>query len=98
MAVYVDDMRAPYGGMIMCHMLADTDEELHAMAGRIGVTQRWHHGDHYDICLAKRALAVQGGAIQITKREAVEVRRRLRGAKRGALEGPPRTSGANRGG
>lgn len=82
LAVYVDDMRVPYGGMIMCHMLADTDDELHAMARRIGVTQQWHHGDHYDICLAKRSLAVQKGAIEITKREAVEVRRRVRGTKR----------------
>ncbi|MGJ0510325.1 MAG: DUF4031 domain-containing protein [Methylocystis sp.] len=82
MAVYVDDTRVPYGGMTMCHMHADTDEELHAMAGRIGVARRWRHGDHYDICLAKRALAVQGGAIEITKREAVKVRRRVRGARR----------------
>jgi hypothetical protein len=72
--VYVDNMRAPYHGMVMCHMLADTDDELHAMAERIGVSRRWHQkpgtpGSHYDICLSKRALAVAAGAVEITWRE-----------------------------
>jgi len=31
MTVYVDDMRSKFGHMIMCHMLADTDEDLHDM-------------------------------------------------------------------
>jgi hypothetical protein len=75
MMVYVDDMRARFGQMVMCHMLADTDEELHAMADRIGVSRRWHqcagtHRSHYDIALSKRALAVQYGAKEITQREA----------------------------
>jgi len=69
MTVYVDNMRAPYGRMVMCHMIADTDQELHLMADHIGVARRWHQGDHYDICLAKRALAVAAGAVEVSQRE-----------------------------
>ena len=86
--VYVDDMRAPFGRMVMCHMLADTDDELHAMADRIGVARRWHqkpgtHRSHYDICLAKRAQAVAAGAIEVTQREAARITRRKRADARG---------------
>lgn len=87
MAVYVDDMRAAYGRMVMCHMMADTDEELCAMADRIGVRQRWHQGDHFDICLQKRALAVAAGAIEVTQRELVAIRVRLRKPSNAELRG-----------
>jgi hypothetical protein len=78
MSVYVDDARHNYGRMIMCHMLADTEEELHAMADKICVSRRWYQKDHYDICMAKRALARECGAINITERQAVEIRRKFR--------------------
>lgn len=68
----------------MCHMLADTDDELHAMADKIGVARKWHQKpgtvkSHYDICKTKRALAVTQGAIEIGPRELVQIihRRRL---------------------
>lgn len=88
MTVYVDDMRARYGRMIMCHMIADSDEELHAMADRIGVARRWHQAppkashSHYDIALSKRAVAVAAGAVPITWRQTAFMvkRRRLEGA------------------
>lgn len=72
--VYVDDMRASFGRMVMCHMLADCDEELLAMADRIGVARRWHQypgtpRSHFDIALSKRALAVAAGAGEITWRQ-----------------------------
>jgi hypothetical protein len=87
MAVYVDDMRAPFGRLIMCHMLADSDEELHAMAAHIGVSRKWWQspektsGSHYDIALSKRALAVKAGAIEITWRQAgaMNMQRRVTG-------------------
>lgn len=75
MTVYVDDMKAKYGRMIMCHMLADTTAELLAMADRIGVQRKWlqHAGtakEHFDIAVSKRGLAVAAGAVQISWREA----------------------------
>lgn len=77
MTVYVDDMRMSFGRMVMCHMIADTDDELHAMAAAIGVPRRWHQKppkarhSHYDICLTKRARAVAAGAVEVTMRELV---------------------------
>lgn len=83
--VYVDSMRAHFGRMKMCHMIADSDAELHAMADKIGVARRWHQSpgrdSHYDICLSKRALAVAAGAKEITWRQAgcMSARRRWTG-------------------
>jgi hypothetical protein len=85
MSVYVDDMGAPYRGMIMFHMIADSSEELIAMADRIGVARKWiqhpyTYKEHFDICAAKRKLAVSAGAIQIKWRDyAVMVRARQGG-------------------
>jgi hypothetical protein len=69
MTVYVDDMQAPFRNMVMCHMIADTDVELHAMADRIGVARRWYQGNHYDIAQSKRRLAVAAGAVEIAWRQ-----------------------------
>ena len=85
--VYVDDMKAKFGRMIMCHMIADTREELDAMADAIGVARRWiqYPGtwkEHYDIAVSKRALAVRAGAKEITQRELGEImHRRLNATK-----------------
>lgn len=69
MVVYVDDMylstMGQYGRMKMSHMIADTDEELHRMADRIGVKRKWFQGDHYDISMLKRTAAIHYGAIAI---------------------------------
>lgn len=77
MAVYVDDMykfpMGQFGRMKMSHMMADTTEELLAMADKIGVARKWiqHPGtvhEHFDISMGKRELAVRYGAKEITMR------------------------------
>lgn len=72
--VYVDDMRAPYRRMVMCHMIADTRQELDEMADKIGVARKWiqnagTYREHYDVCLEMRSKAVAAGAVEITFRE-----------------------------
>jgi hypothetical protein len=67
--VYVDDMRAAFRGHVMCHMIADTEAELHAMAERIGIARRWYQGDHYDVTLERRGHAIALGAVEITWRQ-----------------------------
>lgn len=71
MAVYVDNMRASFGRMKMCHMIADSTEELLAMADTIGVDRKWlqkagRHDEHFDIAMSKRKLAVEAGAVEVT--------------------------------
>lgn len=87
MAVFVDNMMARYGRLLMSHMAASSDEELHAMAARIGVPRRhWQSPavastSHYDICKQMRAKAISFGAIEVSTRQmaAMTCRRRLTG-------------------
>lgn len=70
MSVYVDEMKAPFGRMIMCHMWADSEQELLEMVDRIGVQRKWLQQPpkaswvHFDISLGKKQLALSYGAIQ----------------------------------
>ncbi len=73
MAVYVDSVRHPFRGMIMCHMWADSIEELLEMADKISV-RRTHLQKppeaswvHFDISVTKKALAIKAGAILTDK-------------------------------
>lgn len=81
MAVYVDDVRHKFGNMVMCHLWADTNDELLAMMDKIGVHRKWIQGHktlsfgkhrdaswvHFDIALSKKALAITAGAILTDK-------------------------------
>lgn len=69
MAVYVDDVRLPFGRMIMCHLWADSLDELLAMVDRIGVQRKWLQQPpkaswvHFDIAVSKKTLALAAGAV-----------------------------------
>ena len=72
MAVYVDNMRAAFGNMMMSHMIADTHAELLRMAAQIGVQRKWiqcegTYKEHFDVCASKRQLAIKFGAVAIDR-------------------------------
>ena len=74
MSVYIDNAFMKYGRMIMCHMVADSREELLAMADEIGLNRKWIQSlgtsrEHFDVGMGMRKLAVRAGAKEITKRE-----------------------------
>lgn len=90
MTVYVDDMKASYGRMKMCHMIADSSAELLEMADRIGVARKWLQKagtpqEHFDIAMSKRRLAVAAGAVEVSRMDLGRILRARR---------PPRLRGS----
>lgn len=76
MGIYVDEPKWLFRGQLYCHMIADTDDELEAMARRLGLRHDWRQEPkrgqamaHYDLAPSKRALAVQCGAQEVTGRQ-----------------------------
>ncbi len=58
-----------------CHLVADTEQELHDFAAKIGMKRAWFQAGrvpHYDLTESRRARAVSMGAREITRREMVE--------------------------
>ncbi|MGA2836716.1 MAG: DUF4031 domain-containing protein [Acidimicrobiales bacterium] len=80
MTVYLDDWRQPANlGPIddrWSHLVADSVDELHEFAARMGMRRAWfqdrpgrpHHA-HYDVPERARAEAVARGAVELTWRE-----------------------------
>ncbi len=77
MSVYVDNMQSclpnkNWRYRKVCHMTADTIEELYEMASLIGLKKEWFQNinkrhPHYDLTPNKRKLAIKYGAIQLIK-------------------------------
>ena len=68
MSVYVDDMMAPFGRMLMSHMCADTVEELHEFAAKLGLKREWFQDKrvpHYDVAKSTREKAIRLGAVPV---------------------------------
>jgi len=83
MSVYVDNAQLPFGRMKMCHMLADTSEELRAMADKIGLAQKHiqYEGavsEHFDLSMSYRDKAIKEGAIPVEGKQLVALLKRKR--------------------
>lgn len=69
--VYIDNFNAAFGNMLMCHMVADSNQELLQMVDKIGVDRKWiqyagTYAEHFDICLAMKKKVLAAGAKEIT--------------------------------
>jgi Protein of unknown function (DUF4031) len=84
MPVYVDSARNGFGRMVLCHMIADTPAELHAMALLIGMRREWYQSPatasfpHYDVSLSRRKIALANGAREIERQELAAHMKRVR--------------------
>lgn len=70
-----------------CHLVADSLEELHAFAARLGLRRSWFQDrqdlPHYDITQNKRRVALKLGAQEISHRELVGRMHAARESRRG---------------
>lgn len=71
------------------HLQADTVQELHAFAIRLGLRSEWvqmiagrPEKDHYDLTRARRVLAIRCGAIEEDRRAGTRRRREIRQERR----------------
>lgn len=85
--VYVDEIMSclqsgnwPYDRA--CHLVADSVEELHAFAERLGLRRSWFQSKsdlpHYDLTTGMRFKAIRLGAIEIDRNKLVEIMRKYR--------------------
>jgi hypothetical protein len=79
MTIYVDNARIKSGNDFWSHLISDSDDdEIHIFAGRIGLKREWFQHDHYDITAGKRIQAIKAGAIEVSAKEIVQIRREKR--------------------
>lgn len=92
MSVYVDDAAMAWRGKRWYHLTADSTDELHDFAARLGLKREWfqqsayrREEDHYDVTDHFRDLAILLGAIPESWREGA---RRRRAARAAAVQPP----------
>jgi hypothetical protein len=84
MAVYVDDAIWHRHGRTWCHLLADSEDELHRFARAIGLHRMSYQGPpktsapHYDLTSYERRLAIRRGAVVCDRAAIVTIFRRLK--------------------
>jgi hypothetical protein len=94
MAVYVDSLlRFPgnriHPGRATCHLFADSEEELHGLAGALGMRREWAQIGrrgilHYDLNAERRERALALGARALSRKASVAKWRELREAESAA--------------
>jgi hypothetical protein len=75
MPAYVDNERIPWRGKLWCHLVADSLDELHQFAARLGLKRAWFQDKasypHYDVTTSVRERALVLGALPARKRQMI---------------------------
>lgn len=91
MTVYVDNERIPWRGKLWCHLVADSLDELHQFACRVGLKRAWFQDNasypHYDVTMSVRDRALALGALPARKRQMIASATLLRDELR-AIQAP----------
>lgn len=81
MSVYVDNATWPWRGKLWAHLFADSVEELHNFAARLGLKRAWFQNHqklpHYDVTQQKRERAIALGAQPVGRRELARHMKRI---------------------
>jgi hypothetical protein len=91
MTVYVDAaiFKKPGGRKRYCHLAADSEEELHAFAAKIGLGRHFFHASakhiHYDLAEERRASAILAGAQEVSSRALAKLARPSQKGSQGEL-------------
>lgn len=82
MTVFVDNARIEWRGNIWFHLVADTAEELHEFARKLGLKRNWFQGSasypHYDISATLRATALRIGAVEASRTQMIEAAKAMK--------------------
>lgn len=75
MTVYVDNERISWKGKLWCHLVANSLDELHGFAARLGLKRAWFQDNasypHYDVTTLVRERALALGALPARKRQMI---------------------------
>ena len=77
--VYVDDGSIDFHGVRVCWMMADTEDELHAMAARLHVKHKVFANDrtrYYEITERDASRAMMLGAVLVERTVLLDIVRR----------------------
>lgn len=91
MAVYVDSEEILWRGKLWCHLVADSLDELHAFAAKLGLRRSWFQSSgypHYDVTVPVRARALKLGAVDADRETIVDRCRQLKAEMRQKSQSP----------
>ncbi|WMR31055.1 DUF4031 domain-containing protein [Metapseudomonas otitidis] len=82
MTVYVDNARIKWANRLWCHLVADSLEELHDFAFKLGLKRSWYQGSasypHYDITTSSRLIALSIGAQAGSRAQIISCAKKLK--------------------